>query len=465
MSNIASLDFSKTFVALAAPSLEGKTQTAFTIRSANVLYFVLAVTSIEEGFQDIYKPFTNLSKTLKTVAQTDLGRLGLRNIDTDDPPSAGDLATTHGTKYLYLPGFLLNIMKQAHARRQQNFPVQEYPQLPNWMHFYANELMPFDTEPITIENFISESAALGDNFCLFLDEFLDKSWAVYIRNFARAVGIACVVSNTNTNITNLVSKGADTSKGTGLNECWCIVFRRLGNFIADERTVRALVEGIRRRSDTPDDTRFDDLLLDWLLKSRPGIVVWALDALEALLTALNDEGVSFAQTRGERNFGTFLQFVVTHVAKELSVRKGKMVFELSGNVGKLGLLTRTAFTLTAHEATRENAAVFNSISFLRNHLYYVQNPTESALDFFLVFRPQARSKLLRIFKNDAFVAWNKQRTFFRKDKLLTHLACLNIRLHRPTNLILKYAKAKLMSKDFSIVDLPNLSALKLSGNH
>lgn len=62
--NIFSLN--KFFTALVAPSMSGKTQAAFSIRSKLPLYFVFS------SGQDIYEPFHELSDHLAEVAKEDV---------------------------------------------------------------------------------------------------------------------------------------------------------------------------------------------------------------------------------------------------------------------------------------------------------------------------------------------------------------------------------------------------------
>jgi hypothetical protein len=114
------VSFSKTFVALAAPSLEGKTQTAFTLRSANVLLFVMAAAYIGEGrIQQIYEPFIKHSTFLHRLAEDDLVTIGVSvTVDDQIRPSTTDLTVEHRDKSLLVLGYFLQIMKQTVDKRR-----------------------------------------------------------------------------------------------------------------------------------------------------------------------------------------------------------------------------------------------------------------------------------------------------------------------------------------------------------
>jgi hypothetical protein len=208
-------------------------------------------------------------------------------------------------------------MQQTNAKRQAlGFSLEECSQIPNWMNFYARELIPFDCPPITIDTFLVESAALGDKFCVLLDEFVADGWSIYLRNLARAVGLPCIVSNTNTNIANLASRGSD------VNNCWSLVCSRLDNVdlcvIRMERVIAAVKE---RANFANNDTLFDSLFRDWLCKSRPGVAVWVKNALISVCEQL-DSGI-FDRIYPDRTVGNVLQAVLSKVSAFLSTASPK----------------------------------------------------------------------------------------------------------------------------------------------
>ena len=68
-------DFSKSFIALAAPSLEGKTQFAFLLKHVRPLYFALGAVediTLSEITQSIYLNFAKLNQAIEKCANEDL---------------------------------------------------------------------------------------------------------------------------------------------------------------------------------------------------------------------------------------------------------------------------------------------------------------------------------------------------------------------------------------------------------
>jgi hypothetical protein len=101
----AQYGFDKSFVAFAAPSMEGKTQSAFVFKDINPLYFPLV------DSQPIYKNFRNLSNTLNQCARRDFELLGKQ------VPTASTLRSTTWFKTrLFTVGFLKTLTEQV----QQN---------------------------------------------------------------------------------------------------------------------------------------------------------------------------------------------------------------------------------------------------------------------------------------------------------------------------------------------------------
>ncbi len=71
------IDSDSSFFALAAPSLEGKTQSAFVLEKVKPLYFSLSETLIcDRGkVQDIYKNFASLSSCIQSAALDDIAEI------------------------------------------------------------------------------------------------------------------------------------------------------------------------------------------------------------------------------------------------------------------------------------------------------------------------------------------------------------------------------------------------------
>ncbi len=83
-----------------------------------------------------------------------------------------------------------------------------------------------------------------------------------------------------------------------------------------------------------------------------------------------------------------------------------MVETLSGEVAKLGLLTHVAHC--DHYQLGTEFEAFKYISFLKNHLYYLVNPTGSSVDFFPTFAPDDGSECFRVLScaSGRLMNWN-----------------------------------------------------------
>ena len=86
-------DFSSCYIALAAPSMDGKPQFAFTCDRLKPLYFPLSVT--QQPRQPIYANFERHTHALRLYAEADL------RLFDDTAPSAPELGEAHVTLKLF----------------------------------------------------------------------------------------------------------------------------------------------------------------------------------------------------------------------------------------------------------------------------------------------------------------------------------------------------------------------------
>ena len=154
-----------------------------------------------------------------------------------------------------------------------------------------------------------------NEFFIFLDEFIADDWAVFVRNLSRAIGLLCVVANTNTKVANVIGK--DTSSGGAGELIWSFVVCRLNGAskailnskfqLADSikkiahRLEPELLAGStnedfyhRLQRSTNPVIKFLSTLNDALIEQmRPGIAVFVARALETYVaTNLNDPAFS-----------------------------------------------------------------------------------------------------------------------------------------------------------------------------
>lgn len=111
------------FIALAAPSLTGKTQIAFTIKSKLPLYFAFFRS------QDIYKNFSSLSISLESLASIDIDKF---KVSTSEPVNLFQIYENVNLPLESL-GFLFALMKDFKARN-----ADSNPSLRVWMDFFRN---------------------------------------------------------------------------------------------------------------------------------------------------------------------------------------------------------------------------------------------------------------------------------------------------------------------------------------
>ena len=227
--------FERSFVALAAPSYEGKTQSAFVMRNVRPLYFVADPLALDENgntlSQPIYYNYQSISAALLHYAKLDHQFIENDGMPTDKialvtPKSekqflkvAGSyLGINHSETKFWTLGFLKGLVLDA-----KNYD----PDQSTWMEYHANR-----------KNLIVRSTSISElkkdrdffkGYCLFLDEFTGAVEKVMIRNLARLLGLRCIVANTNAIIANCLDKSPrySMSRTSGVAVVWSIVFTRL----------------------------------------------------------------------------------------------------------------------------------------------------------------------------------------------------------------------------------------------
>ena len=179
-------DFDSTFIALAAPSFAGKTQSAFTINSAKVLYFVLL--EFDRNRQHIYSCFQDISNFMINLAFNDLESIKKKY----------DQSATWIKKNDEIPFGLLGFWHKLMELASQTTSNED------WLMKMA-KLQSCDFFSMTSSKFKASYPQFGP-FCIFLDEFSTESWAVFARDLAREAGFSCIAANTNSQIVNLIGK-------------------------------------------------------------------------------------------------------------------------------------------------------------------------------------------------------------------------------------------------------------------
>lgn len=394
---------SRAFVALAAPSMEGKTQSAFVMEKA----LNIDGNIISESTQHIYLNFLSQSRTIHIFALDDLKTISLKtgryvpvSMETLSAAtiSANDLQTGYFNTKLWVLGFLVKLIQDSNLNYSSENSVP-------WMKYYS-----------TLPNLNITAISVGEiqpeffnGYCLFLDEFIETSWAVYIRNLARAVGLRCVLANTNTRIANLTGKR--TCSGGFGEYIWSIIVNQLNNasvtLLNNAYNFDFYIQAIRRlgRNDPNVDLFVNDLISKQISHLRPGVAVFLAQVIQSFV----EHEVPNSSSRSI-NLRQLLNYLCKSLITKMIERKPSLDDKEGSYCAKIMLLTPFAYQssriISSHECYHFNL-------FLENHLYYLINPNDPKGWIFLAFPP--KKKHLRVLVGSNILSWKKEYTFFRSE--------------------------------------------------
>ncbi len=477
--------FRSSFLALASPSLEGKTQSAFVLRKSRAAYFVIHPEQLDStssaSAQKIYKCFKNQSEFLKSVVRNDMDIIRGKDARFDFSASSF-LSESFKNTQLGVLGYFAALMEVAsHCSAE------------NWMESYLTAPH-LKFRSLSINQFTAYMESLGPDFRLsiFLDEFKNESYAVFVRNLARALGIPCIVANTNSSITNLISSTSNMSRLDNVYINWCIAFKRLNPFIPSwlesistelsyiKSCCNPEAAAIRTSLPSPS-VLFDPLFKEFILNTRPGVAAYFIEALKKLHREL------FGNTfNGPRTLARFLQYCITTVCEDLMSRKSFIVTSKHSMIATIGLHLEQAFNpidpqvdfdqdeIEGDDEVEFGGAVDEYICFrhhrlIRDHLFYLNNPVQPEKCFFPIFRGRHESDYpIQIFRAGEVAtskSWSTHYTSFNENELFTLLACLNVPLSRSIRHIMNEKFFEHTSSPTAPSDAPNSKALKLPGNH
>jgi len=437
------------FFAIAAPSLEGKTQSACVFKDLKPLYFPLTPHE-----QLIYQNFTSLSETLGALAASDVSNIRRNGSQSPDFISATDIRQFHSDVKLWTLGFLVRLVQISRL----NFSSTS--QIP-WMQ-YLSQLAQFDFPAYSYSEFVTFQQAQNFNFsgfCLFLDEFVGADWAVYVRNLARLIGLRCVVSNTNARIGNLVGKSS--SSGATVEYVWSIVITRLDastvHILDENNQLSSSIAAIQEMSGNDPAVRMflEHFVSTQISYLRPGLAV-------VVVAALAEFVLSFTNHRTLVDLNLLLTFISSKLASYICGRKPAFVKKIEASYGNIGLFLSESYVReTGNEKTN---SYFNGYRFLEFHLYYLRNPHKADGWIFLTFPPEENKQDLRIPRDGQYKSWVFEYTFFNENELLGILGCMFIPFTRPITSLLVQAQEENSSHSSHAGDHPNPEARKLLSN-
>lgn len=468
------LDTSHSFIALAAPSLEGKTQSAFTFRRVKPLYFPMSAASSSSGLdtvQPIYNNFRSHAVQLQDCVKLDLDMIG-REVDRSDI-SASKLSDTHKNISFWTLGFLSEL-----AARAREFNADLETGGISWMEHLAN-----------IERFIFSKKAISDiqlgtfsNSCIFLDEYMNEIWAVFVRNLARAVGIKCLCANTNTKIANIIGKDTAGSGSGGWN-VWSLVAVRLNppckSYLNESFNLEECINAIKRAALlgitaekriiqeplNPVCRFLRDFMDNQLNVLRPGVAVYVAKAFMCFVNTLEENARRV-------DLGELLDFVAKQLFEEFKKRKPSLFVTTEAMYAKAGLFLPESYYNAKTTTSRGNAMTgqiegfFNSYTFLEHHLYYLKNPQVAGKWLFLLFPPAEKDpdQTMRTVRRGQLEEWSNEYTHFEPAEILTIMACQFIPYLKTVHRHMKQASLSIESDPRSVHNSPNPSAFKLPSN-
>lgn len=414
------------FFALAAPSMEGKTQSAFIFKELKPLYFSLAWRD-----QYIYQNYSYLSISLEQISKYDSTEIQLLSPDREWKGffvNCEDIQLDFKHVPLLTLGFIVYLVQDAQKNYNSSVP---------WMKYHSSRPS-FNFSRISYEAFLGMKISFK-GFCLFIDEFFDSDWAIYIRNLARAINLPCVVANTNAKIGGYVGRRRSIEPDelfvwsfvvTHLDGSSIGVIDKMGNLINSIDTIKTKIAGTIDSGVICDF--LDDLKDNQIKHLRPGMALFVADVLKLFPQ-------KFKKTT-KVNLKVFLDFICTELTNNLFIRKPTFRSYDEARCGHIGLFLPETFKIESNNQTFSNE--FQYIDF---HLYYLRNPQRPThwIFFTLPPKPNCDDLLIPIPGKDDYT-WKVECTYFNEKEFLTIFGCMFFPIYASVTWILIYAKAEII---------------------
>lgn len=431
----------KFFVALAAPSLTGKTQLAFSITAKLPLYFVF------DDSQIIYRSFHILSRDLVALASEDVSAFN-RN---SQPITLTLLKYKTDFKFKSL-GLLFTLMDIASSKF-----CNVKPSIDEWMKHFSNlkvnpeanirsvSISEFQCHP-NMKKFTSE-------FYVFLDEFSGIPELVLIRNLCIILNMTCVLASTNACVVNLigmVKRSGSRSEGPAL---WSAVVPHLppipNEIIAEsslelEEKLEKLVHLSKFTGNGQRMKGLSKYLVHQCFVTRPGVSKLLSDTLDSYL--LNLSSKTF-------NIDDFFSEFMIEFSQKIAARKDAFCNDFDGMKSNVKLLLGNCFK----NDYVLNGPLISHDQMLDKHFYYLKNPYCEDESPFLLYRKNNRLAPHICFNLKSRIY--SPQCYFNLDEQLLLLGCMLKEM--------EYSTSKLFS-DLSIKtalgDSSNINASSLSGD-
>lgn len=430
------------FIALAAPSLTGKTQIAFTIKSKLPLYFAFFRS------QDIYKNFSSLSISLVSLASIDIEKF---KVSTSEPVTLFQISENVNLPLESL-GFLFALMKDFKARN-----ADSNPSLRVWMDFFSNINVERSSKfkPLSIYDLYLDPdfKTLIKTFYVFLDEFSGTRELIFLRNLCRSIGLTCIVASTDPKVVDLIGLRSISGSRVAGPSLWSVVVPKLP-FISLQnlKNNSELNDGLNRLISLAKDSdkikmhRLTEYLIEQCCKSRPGFFTFIIDSLSSF--CLDFESI------GSVSVDDFLIYLIRNTSSLTESRKSSLFIDLQGMRSNLMLMIGGYF----NEKYIDDHMMPTSDYAIDEHFFYLKNPYNAGIKPFLLFRKHNRytpyyyDNAIHDLKDYA------PQSYFNLEEELLMMACL----FRPMNcsILRLFSPNDLKTQ---VKDIPNIKASRLSG--
>jgi hypothetical protein len=425
------------FIALALPSMTGKTQMAFNIRSKRPLYIALQYSQlVNDSFNIISTKLTDLLESDYRDAQDILMSKFQEEQVRDQTKLNKKTAVKEATKIITLNflkkylinhkfkslGFLVSLVKECEKLYKESTNDE-------WMKFYAENqesLRFLEYEPISLIEFVAQNDVykpILEKYFFFIDEFAAESGIVMLRNMCRYLKIPCVLASTNSKIVNLIGASMTTASGSSPPSVFCAVFPKLSTlsneeidqFFNEEINCESFLELARNVSE--HEERRMSLLLrffkDQATKTRPGVSLFLFKALKEIYE-------SFPESESLK-VDVLFQEVIRSMVVFIDNRKGNAFGSIEGMQANVFLLGGNEFNsrYIPSEISKNRES-----SLIDKHFFYLKNPrtNSEAEEPYLLFRND-KPKTSLLPRPDAKNRYTIQ-GFFDENEELLKMVCL-----------------------------------------
>ena len=163
---------------------------------------------------------------------------------------------------------------------------------------------------------------------------------------------------------------------------------------------------------------FQDFKLNQINHLRPGVSLAVAQFINSVYSNQNQR-----QNPEKITFQSFFSDLVHGISRGLATRKPLVKTSIDGKAANLSLLLSPSYN------RQKNEANLNSVTnYLEDHFYYLTNPSNSSNWLFLTFpsASQSVSFPLEFLKENEKYTWGAELTYFKKEEILTILACMNL---------------------------------------